>query len=85
MHSVNRPEVSKLIALDQGPIGNDEPRASPLKQHEANGCVLIKRTPAKLVGIVHFQPDADAAIKQEMEEYNVPLNERGRLIAQRRD
>ena len=36
----------------------------------------IKGTPAKLVGIVYDQPDADSAIKQAIEEY-----ERDRLIA----
>jgi hypothetical protein len=45
----------------------------------------IRGTPAQLIGIVYDQPDEQAAIKQAIDEFKVPANQRERLIAQRRD
>jgi hypothetical protein len=55
----------------------------PTKQQIHSWAVYHIAARQKFVGIVYDQPDADAAIKQAIVEYNVPPNERGRLTARR--
>jgi hypothetical protein len=57
----------------------------PTKQQTYSWAVYHIAAKEKYVGTVHDQPDSDSAIKQAIIEYNVPPNERGRLMAQRRD
>jgi hypothetical protein len=45
----------------------------------------IRRTPAQFVGLVYDAPDEHAAIAKAIDQYDVPANQRGRLIAPRRD
>jgi hypothetical protein len=58
----------------------------PTKQRNHSWSVYrLRGTPAQLIGIVYDAPDEQSAIKKAIEEYGVPENQRGRLIAQRRD
>ena len=65
---------------------NDDMAKQPTEQHLHSWAVYqLKGTPTKLLGIVYNQPDEASAIKAAIEKYNVPPNERGRLLARRRD
>jgi hypothetical protein len=57
----------------------------PTKQRTHSWAVYhLNGTPAQLVGLVQA-PDELPAIKQAVEEFKEPANQRDRLMAQRRD
>jgi hypothetical protein len=59
----------------------------PTKESERHSWAVYhsRGTPALFVGVIDNAPDEQTAIARAIVEYDVPLNEHRRLMAQRRD
>ena len=56
-------------------------RPTKPKQQRSWAVYRVKGTPAKLLGIIDNASDEQTAIARAIEKYQVPSNERGRLVA----
>lgn len=72
-------EKLNLIAMAKPPTNEQQPRGYSWSIYH------IKGTPAQFVGTIDNAPDEQTAIARAIGEYNIPPNERGRLMARRRD
>jgi hypothetical protein len=60
-------------------------RQIPIKQKTHIWAVYHQGTPAKFMGFIYDAPDEQTAIARAIKKYQVPPNERGGLMARRRD
>jgi hypothetical protein len=74
-----------LAAMRKRPSGQQQSSTHSWAVYGKHSWAIYRIKGTKFVGLIHDQPDGDSAIKAAIVEYNVPPNERGRLMAQRRD
>jgi hypothetical protein len=60
-------------------------RPTTKQQNNSWAIYRVRGTPAQFIGIVYNQPNERAAIMQAIQEFKVPVNQRNRLIARRRN
>jgi hypothetical protein len=57
----------------------------PIKKRAPSWRVYnLEHIPAQFIGTIENAPDEQTAIARAIKKFNIPSNERGRLIAQRR-